>query len=220
MKRLWLMLLIGPLLLGAAQTARADIFDVPCSVAALINAITTANATPGAHTLNLAGACTYSLSAVNNADAAGDNGLPRITGRMTLAGGPNTIIERQPGTPEFRFFQVENAAELTLRQLTLRNGRNAADPKIDGGAVYNNGEPCRLRLNVTATRGCGGAIYSEAGTLTSQPAGFLRTTVCLSGGGRSGGGTSHLFIVFSEPGRRRAPSASGAPESGQFQLHQ
>ena len=168
MKRFWSMLLVGAFLLCAAQTARADIFDVPCSVAALINAITTANATPGAHTLNLAGSCTYSLSDVNNAGALGDNGLPRITGRMTLAGGSNTIIERQQGAPEFRFFQVENAAELTLRQLTLCNGRVAADPKIDGGAIYTDGGTvslagCTLTGN---TAGCGGAIYSEAGTLT------------------------------------------------------
>ncbi|MBP7340807.1 MAG: choice-of-anchor Q domain-containing protein [Smithellaceae bacterium] len=196
MKRFWSMLLVGAFLLCAAQTARADIFDVPCSVAALINAITTANATPGAHTLNLAGACTYSLSAVNNADAAGDNGLPRITGRMTLAGGPNTIIERQPGTPEFRFFQVENAAELTLRQLTLRNGRNAADPKIDGGAVYNNGgtvslSGCTLANN---TAGCGGAIFTAAGTLTVTGSRFSDNAGFVCGGGAIlGGGIVNIY---------------------------
>src|SRR6266496_4785379 len=65
-----------------AQAAQAATIQVPCSVPALVAAINTANSTSGADTLNLAGGCTYTLTAPDNAA----NGLPVITSDITING--------------------------------------------------------------------------------------------------------------------------------------
>jgi len=164
MKKILLLSCLIPIFLAFA-VAQAETFNVPCSADALIGAIHTANATSGTHTLVLSRGCTYTLTATDNADATGDNGLPKITGHLTI-NGQAAILERQAAA-DFRFFQAENTAVLIISDLTLKNGRNAADNKIDGGAIFNNG----ATLNISGCTfngnyaGCGGAIYSPSGAL-------------------------------------------------------
>src|SRR3954469_8643607 len=70
-----------------AQAAHAPAIPVRCSVAALVTAISAANSAGGARTLNLARGCTYTLVDPDNAA----NGLPVITGEITINGSHSTI---------------------------------------------------------------------------------------------------------------------------------
>ncbi|WBB52637.1 hypothetical protein [Verrucosispora sp. WMMD573] len=136
------------------------VVPVPCDSARLIAALVRANAEGGA-TLRLAEKCTYTLThafqqpdeydggirdAREAADAAenpGDAeapprnpaddkaGLPVIYHGITIEGSGATIA-RGVNTPDFRFFTVRDGGELTLRDVTLRNGRSAAE----GGSIH------------------------------------------------------------------------------------
>lgn len=165
------------LFLNPIADVSAETYTVPCSANGLISTIHTANDTPGTHTLNLSNGCTYTLITVDNTDPAGDNGLPKITNHININGN-SAVIERQAGTSDFRFFQIEGSGSLAIHQLTLRNGRNAIDGKIDGGAIFNNGATvsitgCTLTGNYA---GCGGAIYSPSGALTITGSTFSDNT--------------------------------------------
>src|SRR5215813_23834 len=104
---------------GAAAVVECASADVAC----LIDAITAANATGEADTIQLQ-AGTYTLTAPNNA-TDGPNGLPSITSPLTIVGaGPgNTIIEREATAPDFRLFHVAQTGTLKLQGLTARGGR-------------------------------------------------------------------------------------------------
>jgi hypothetical protein len=96
-----LAMLVG--LLGLWQAARAADFSCPGGdVTCLIDAITQANANGEANTITL-DAGTYTLTAVNN-DTDGPNGLPSVTGIVTIqgAGVDTTILERDASAPNFR----------------------------------------------------------------------------------------------------------------------
>lgn len=129
-------------LLGPPSTANAATIQVPCDVPALVNALDTANADAEADILELTPACTYALTAVNNTDAAlGPNGLPVITSDITLNGN-GAAISRDSTAPQFRIFQVNTGATLTLNDLTLRGGDPGANTHrdaYDGGAIHNKG---------------------------------------------------------------------------------
>ncbi|QOC91457.1 right-handed parallel beta-helix repeat-containing protein [Micromonospora craniellae] len=133
---------------------------VPCDSAGLIAALVRANAEGGA-TLRLAEDCTYTLThafaqvdeydggirdAREAADAAenpGDAeaparnpdddkaGLPAIYHGITIEGSGSSIV-RGVDDEDFRFFTVRDGGELTLRDVTLRNGRS----KAEGGSIY------------------------------------------------------------------------------------
>jgi hypothetical protein len=92
-------------------------------VACLIEAIHAANATGEADTITLA-AGTYSLTAVDNDDIDGPNGLPSIRSTLTIrgAGADAIIIERAASAPAFRLLYIEATGTLALEALTLRGG--------------------------------------------------------------------------------------------------
>jgi parallel beta helix pectate lyase-like protein len=91
---------------------------VPCSSSALVTAIRNANSA-GAATLQLTRGCDYVLG---SAAAAGD-GLPPVTGKITIIGGPGTQISRSEDTPAaFRILDVAPGGALTLVSLTVANG--------------------------------------------------------------------------------------------------
>src|SRR5262249_55842620 len=105
-----------------ARPARANIYycgggDVAC----LINSINMANAMGGWNLINL-GAGTYNLTSVNNVvqGREGPNGLPIILSQIVLqgTGASSTVIQRAPGAPEFRIFDVWGF--LTLSSLAIQ----------------------------------------------------------------------------------------------------
>jgi hypothetical protein len=156
--RFSLLLTLAGFVLMSAQSAHAATITVPCSVPALITAIINANSDPGPNTLELAPDCTCGLTASDNTGALGANGLPQITGEMTI-NGHGTVIERSAPTL-FRLLQVNTSGNLTLNNLTIRNGIASA---VGGGGIANFGV-----LNVVDSTftnnlgGCGGAIYTKA----------------------------------------------------------
>ena len=167
MKTMHLLLCIGILLfvpgIVSPSTVYAATINVQCGAADLISAINTANTAPGS-TLNLEADCLYKLEAVNNTGDNGVNGLPQITADMTINGNGATI-QREPydEIPHFRILQVNSDANVTVNNLTLRNGINNVfeDKHEKGGAIANYGHltltNSTLQHNLA---GCGGGVWS------------------------------------------------------------
>jgi hypothetical protein len=80
----------------------------------------------------------YNLTTVDNT-TDGANGLPSITGDITIVGNGATI-QRDPAAPAFRLFHIAATGSLTLDNLTVSGGlASGTAPGDDGGAVYNRG---------------------------------------------------------------------------------
>ena len=189
----------GALSLGAARSAPASVLPVACDAGALVAAIHGANANGAATTLVLVADCTYALSAVDN-HTKGPNGLPAITGAMTIVGN-QAVIERSsdPATPPFRLFFVGTTGELTLQDLTIRNGRagagapglRGADPILcrggagrNGGGIFNQGN---LALTNSALRGNSAGTGGPGSTVCDDRNCSARAG-CDGGIGGAGGG--------------------------------
>ncbi len=157
------MLLVS--MLSPTPIVHAATKSVACDVNALISAINTANATPGANVLELATNCTYTATVVNNTGDRGTNAFPQITGNITL-NGHNTTIQRSTnaGTPMFRFFEVRPNGRLALNGITFFNANNDDIPnnKEKGGAIANFGTVNVANSTFSGGRaGCGAGIFSE-----------------------------------------------------------
>lgn len=145
---------LGLMAPGFVNPARADTYTAGCNegtgdVADLISAIRNANANPGPDTVVLGTNCLYSLTAVDNW-WYGPNGLPPIASEITLEGKGSTIQRDPTAQPDrLRFFYVgadpvnnpftrkfttPGAGTLTLRNLTLQNGRQLGGEGGGGGA--------------------------------------------------------------------------------------
>lgn len=164
---------------------------VPCTPAALVAAITAANAEPAADRLVLATGCTYTLTTVDNT-FYGYTGLPAVTSDITIAA-DGARIERDAAAPPFRLFVVDTTGRLALQGLTLRGGlARGGDGGDDGGddgggggggaglggAVYNRGE---LRLSSTSVTGNEARGGHGGASASNTPAND-------NGGGAGGGG--------------------------------
>lgn len=120
-----------------AADARA-VVAVSCSTASLISAINAAN-TAGSGTLLLASNCNYFLTAAAGA-GRGPDGLPLITGNISIIGGVSTRIARLSTAPAFRIVEVASGAVLGLRNVFISGGNaDAAVPGNDtGGGILNS----------------------------------------------------------------------------------
>lgn len=134
---IWLAILLGTILLIPLRSTQAATLNVACSTKDLITAIQSANRASGADTLELTPDCVYTLKAVNNSDSTyGPNGLPVITGDLTLNGSHATIARNAGGTiPAFRLMQLSSGVTLTLHDVTMQGGISTGD----GGAILNAG---------------------------------------------------------------------------------
>ena len=170
--------------------------DGQCS---LIEAIDNANADAaihadcpagtGADTIFLQSDALYFLTAVNNT-VDGANGLPSITGTLTILGNGASIIRNTTASPpDFRLLHVASTGNLTLDHVNLRYGR--VDPTgtnqllLGGGAILNRGELTIRGGSVSFNHaGFGGAIYHAAisSTLTITGASFSYNTAETAGG--------------------------------------
>ncbi len=169
-----------------AVTQPAMAAAIPCTVAGLTAAITTANGTPGGGTVTLPSGCVYTLTATNNSTDGG-TGLPVITGKVTLQGNGATITRSTAsGTPAFRVFDVATAGSLTLTSLTLSNGL-ANNGVQGGGAIFNHGTLSVTGSTFTgnsspATSGTSGGGIDSSGTLTVTTSTFTGNTAQEGGG--------------------------------------
>lgn len=169
------------------------------NLCSLIEAIENANADAQIHDDCAAGSGADTISLPNDAVmifttthnvTGGGNALPVITGTITILGNGTTLVRDTNGSPPaFRFFNVAAAANLTLDELGLRNGRAGLSGTnqllLGGGAIVNQGTLHVTNSNLSYNRaGYGGAIYSEpvTGSLSLNNSTFSFNVADFSGG--------------------------------------
>lgn len=167
---------------GTAEAAGDRTWTVPCDDAALIAAVQEANAA-GSGTIRLARKCTYRLSRVFPGNY-GDNALPGFTGRITVEGN-DAVLARAGSAPDMRIVQVSGSGSLTLKDVTLSNGKLNPDFSFGGNAFV--GQPsARLKLvRSKVTRGFarwGGGILND-GPLTVRSSRITHNSTSRGGGG-------------------------------------
>jgi hypothetical protein len=206
-------LLAGFLAAAPAQASTGK--TVPCKSAALIAAINTANSNGGG-TINLAPGCTYPLTAANNSTGGG-NGLPVITGRITLNGFRTTIAGNDT---TFRIFLVSGSGNLTLQGLTITGG-NTGGP---GGGIFNDEGTLTLdHSTVTGNTTAMGGGGIASGTMGTGPVGtttlnFSQVNGNTAADGASAGGILNhagtLILNFSQVNGNTAAGGGGGIASG------
>src|SRR5688500_2559724 len=100
---------------GIKTAYAAEFFCSPGDVSCLIAAINEANQNGEENTINLS-AGTYTLTSIDNIGTISSrNGVPRIASAMIINGesAETTIIERDPGAPQFRILDVDATCRLT-----------------------------------------------------------------------------------------------------------
>ena len=134
------------------------------NVTCLIAAINKANLKGGPHTI-LLDPGTYTLTQVDN-DNDGPNGLPIITGKLTIRGGSpgEAVIQRDVNAPRFRIFHVAVGAIVTLDALVLTQG----DTLRGGAGLFNLGTATVTNSVIERNTAdeFGGAGIANHGTLT------------------------------------------------------
>ncbi|MCS7255874.1 MAG: choice-of-anchor Q domain-containing protein, partial [Thermomicrobium sp.] len=124
-----------------------------------------------------------------NSSTLSGNAFPVLSGSSTrvVVQGNGATIERASGASNaFRFFRVENAASLSLTDLTLRNGRADSTNGERGGAVYV--EDADLSITGSTFDGnyalnWGGAVLaSQTGHLDIVDSVFVENQADLAGG--------------------------------------
>jgi hypothetical protein len=160
---------------------------VPCSTDALVTAINTANSLSAA-TVVLPGNCTYTITA----PATANDGLPVITGHITLVGGRNAVIRRSPAAfTAFRILDVAAGGALSLRGISVLNGSTNGL----GGGIQNAGTLILSHAMLSGNRaGNGGALANLAGATASVSETQIdaNTTTGVGGGGILNSGTLTL----------------------------
>jgi hypothetical protein len=129
-------LLTSAVRICTAATLTCGTSDVAC----LIASITAANRTPEPDTIQLAGG-TYLLTAVDNI-TDGPNGLPSVTGPLTLqgVGADQSLLARAPSAPAFRLLHVAPAGVITIQDLTMMGGQaSSGGVGSFGGGLWNAG---------------------------------------------------------------------------------
>ncbi|KOX04842.1 membrane protein [Micromonospora sp. NRRL B-16802] len=218
-------------------TGKRGVVEVPCDSAKLVAALVTANAQGGGE-LRLAPRCRYVLSeafhetdqydggirdareAADAAETPGDAeapphnpaddtaGLPVIYQPITVDGVGATIARDAQAAP-FRFFTVRDGGELTLRDVTLHNGRSA----IEGGSVHVVHGATAVVDRVTVTHstslspeGGGGGIFND-GNLVVTDSTFIGNSA--SGAAGKGGGLLNGGVLTLKRSEFRNNSANG-----------
>ncbi len=131
------------------STAGTKVTDGACTLReAIENANNNAATWPdcaggsGADIITLPTAATIMLTVADNGSAQSAAGLPQITSDITINGN-NSIIERSSagGTPYFRIFYIgaTPSYNLTLNNVTVRNGRAGDAPSPGQGGGYGGG---------------------------------------------------------------------------------
>jgi hypothetical protein len=115
-------LVVSLFLLVSITPVYSAVFNIsPGDVTGLIAAINAANTNGQENTINITG--TYDLTTVND-PTDGGNGLPSITGSMTIDGGTGATIRRSDAseTPLFRVLHVAETGNLTINSITIEGG--------------------------------------------------------------------------------------------------
>ncbi|MGZ8227946.1 MAG: choice-of-anchor Q domain-containing protein [Methylococcaceae bacterium] len=110
---------------------------------------------------------TYTLTAIDNFNSSGPNGLPLISSVITINGN-GAAIERSNagGTPDFRLFNVLETGNLSINKLRLSGGKSPLSGR--GGAILNAGVLAISDSTISNNSSVvvGGGIENEGLTLT------------------------------------------------------
>ncbi|MCP4541984.1 MAG: DUF11 domain-containing protein [Chloroflexi bacterium] len=190
------------------------------NVYALTTTIHALNTNPLSDTIVLPSGCVYTLTTVDNSPGfpSGDNGLPLITSTIIISGNGSTIL-RDNGAPSFRILMVNFGGNLTLNDLTLRNGRVSGGFSDKGGAIYNSNA---LTLNNTTIisnyADNGGGIHNSFGTLTLNNSQVISNYTDGEGGGlHNNSGT--LFVYTSTIANNQGGLGGGIWSNDNTTLH-
>jgi hypothetical protein len=158
-----------------ALAAGPPTIRVPCSGGALATAITSANGL-GSAVLSLPAGCTFNVAA----PATATDGLPVITGSVTLAGGRDTVI-RRAGTAAYRLLEVAAGGTLIVNQVTVSRGSIDAmgGAILDGGTLIVN----QATLSQNTGRNGGAVAISAGGTARITDTLISGNTTTGAGGG-------------------------------------
>jgi hypothetical protein len=172
---------------GATPAGGPRTVRVPCSAPALGAMITIAN-TLGPTVLRLSPNCVYDIIT----PASTVDGLPIVTGNVTLVGGPSTTIRRSPTAAAFRILNVATGGTLRVVGISILNGSTTG---LGGGILVSG----TLVLNHTTLSGNtaenGGAVAVNAGANAT----ISRTVISFNPSTSVGGGgviTSGNLAVF------------------------
>jgi hypothetical protein len=196
--------LAGAAVVVTGPAAEAKGIAVPCSTPALVNAINRAN-TFTAATVRLSPKCIYTIST----PATATDGLPVITGNVTILGGPSTTIRRDPALPPtatFRVLEVATGARLAVKGIFILNGRSNSL----GGAILDNGTLVLNRVTISGnTASDGGAIAIVTGATATVSRSIISTNQAtnIGGGGIVSIGT--LTLIGSLVEANLAPFGGG-----------
>lgn len=200
-----------------AAHARQVVY-VPCSTTALVSAINTAN-TAGSGTLELASGCDYVLTTAAGS-GRGPDGLPLITGDLSIIGGTSTRIVRPPTAALFRILEVSAGAELTLRNVFVLGGKTdamVATNDTGGGILNSRGIVVLSHTTISGnTADNGAAISNDSGRMSVEYS-LIDDNATLPSGG--GGGAVYndgsLTVRFSIVSGNRANTNGGGIYNGQ-----
>ncbi|WP_413115542.1 hypothetical protein ACK1X7_21915 [Streptomyces sp. CY1] len=173
--------------LPTGSASAADDIQVRCNdIPGLVAAINQANTNGGR--ITLAPRCTYTLTTPDNPD----DGLPEITGDVTISGNGSTIRRDPDATEDFRIFHVVSGGTLTLKSLTVSGGVSGGS---GGGALNEQGT---LNLNDAAFKDnfavTGGGVSNDGGELNLDRTAVERNRAANFGGGvlNTGDGTTTM----------------------------
>jgi alpha-tubulin suppressor-like RCC1 family protein len=175
------------------------------AVAELVAAIRTASSNSVPNTINLFSNGVYILTQPDNYEY-GPNGLPQISGEITINGQGGTLL-RDMNAPKFRFFYVSGGlsydaasglglpgGKLTLRDVTLSDGlAKGGDASGEGGggggmggAIFNQGILSLTGVTLTRNTALGGNLGGESSTGPSGGGGIGENATGVNGGGFGG----------------------------------
>ncbi|QIK07598.1 hypothetical protein G7Z12_17735 [Streptomyces sp. ID38640] len=171
---------------------------VPCSELALRNAIDQANQNPDADILKLTPHCVYTLTDDDPNNPG--TGLV-ITTEITIYGNDSTIKRStQPPAPDFRIFRIDPGGDLTLKHLTVRDGRAQGD---GGGILLSAGSAkltlIKTRITKNSATASGGGIAngdffgSDGGAVTVRDSDLQHNSARFGGGLAHFGGTAKFW---------------------------
>ncbi len=201
--------IIGALALSAFALTSASALDLyhnptansGAAVSELVNAIKTANALGAPCTINLFSNGVYTLTKADNWEY-GPNGLPQISGNVTINGRGATIL-RASNSPAFRFFYVSGGLSskyhtglptgtLALVNLTLSGGEAVGGNGVGqggggagmGGAIFNQGCLTLTGVTITGSAALGGSCLTNGSA--GGGGGMGQDGICSQGGGFGG----------------------------------
>ena len=196
--------LVGLILTHIPVQANDISVGMTCTITEAITAANTdtaVNGCPagsGADTVILESNFPYVLTTIDNGfGGVGNNGLPPITSTITISGNGATI-ERKLSAPDFRILYVDTTGNLTLQQVTVRQGRLSGTN--NGGGIYNAATLTVVDSSIVSnTASYGGGIFNTAASSANiSNSAVLSNTSNTSLPGGGGGGiynTSGSLII-------------------------